>query len=88
MRFLIFLTLVTLTACDPSTGTIPENPDMVLPHCRVIYIGGCKHIWCRSPSGHAGGLASADPTCRPTNANVSDQPVPQCTPTQCPTTKP
>lgn len=73
MRTLI-LTLMTLTllGCQIRDGTVQEDPQMHLPACRVIYLGGCPHIWCRQ--GHGGGLVSQDPTCRPQNAVVSSIP--------------
>lgn len=76
---------IAISVCEKNTGTNPENNELNLPHCRFIYIGGCKHTWCRTD--HSGGLQIVDPECRPINANVSDQPlVNQCNNPTCPTT--
>lgn len=72
MKVLIFALALTLLGCENREGINQEDPQMFLPTCRVIYIGGCPHVWCRQ--GHGGGLVSQDPTCRPQNAVVSSSP--------------
>lgn len=70
------VTLAAVSKPSQNAGgavVLSEDNDLNMPSCRSIYIGGCKHIWCRR--GHGAGLGSADPTCRPTNATVSDRPL-------------